>query len=79
MSKREKWIVTTDPARPIREISRDLAARGFKVDQVLDEIGSITGTAAAGKGHALKDIEGVVDVAPDSGIDIGPPGSNPTW
>jgi hypothetical protein len=79
MAESKAWIVTTSPDRPIKEIARDLKEAGFKVGQVLEEIGSITGAAPEDAAKKARSIAGVVDVMPDAPIDIGPPGSPDTW
>jgi hypothetical protein len=79
MPKDKSWIVTTSADRPIGEITKDLKEAGFSVGQVLEEINSITGAAAEGAVEKLRSIKGVVDVSPDTPIDIGPPGSPETW
>jgi hypothetical protein len=79
MADEKGWIVTTSTDRPIDEITRDLKAAGFSVGQVLEEINSITGAAAETSVEKLRSIEGVVDVSPETPIDIGPPGSKDTW
>jgi hypothetical protein len=67
------WIITTDGDRPAADIARDLEAAGMACDQVLAEIGCILGSAEDSCFDALRAVRGVVDVAPDIGIDIGPP------
>ncbi len=42
-------------------------------DQVLGDIGCIIGSADDSCLEALRGVRGVIDVAPDVGIDIGPP------
>ncbi len=79
MAESKGWIVTTSPDRPIKEIAKDLKAAGFTVGQVLEEIGSITGAAAEDVAKRARSIAGVVDVSPDSPIEIGPPGSPDSW
>ena len=73
------WIVTTSGERPAKDVAKDLRAKGFAVDQVLDEIGAITGAADDAVADKLRAVEGVVDVSPDSAIDIGPPDAPTTW
>ncbi len=70
------WIITTDGDRPVADIARDLERAGLAVTLVLDEIGCILGSADDGCLQALTAVRGVIDVAPDIGIDIGPPGSD---
>lgn len=69
-----KWIITTDGDRPVTDIARDLERAGMVCDQVLGEIGCILGSAEDSCAEALRAVRGVIDVAPDVGIDIGPPG-----
>jgi hypothetical protein len=79
MSQKEKWIITTSGDRSLDEIKKDLIDSGFDVDQVLDQIGCITGEASDAIAHQLRNIPGVVDVSPDEPIDIGPPDADVTW
>jgi hypothetical protein len=78
MAKTKKWIVTTSPEQ-ISDVKKRLAEAGFSVDQVLHEIGSITGTASEDVIKKVRSVDGVADVSPDHPIDIGPPDSPVTW
>lgn len=73
------WVVTTSGGRAIKDIARDLEKAGFAVGQVNDEIQSITGAAGAQSVKKLRKISGVIDVSPDTPIDVGPPDSTETW
>ena len=79
MPANKGWIVTTSSDRAIKDIASDLRKAGFSVGHVLEEIGSITGAAAADTITRLRSIPGVVDVSPDRPVDIGPPDSGDTW
>jgi len=79
MPDAKNWIITTSEDRPLSEITSDLKKAGFVVGEVMDAIGSITGTADDQAVTQVRSIPGVVDVAPDAPIDIGPPGSKETW
>ena len=79
MAKGTGWIVTTSSDRPIADIAADLKSAGLTVSQVNDQISSISGTGAAGLKSKLEKVKGVVDVSPNTPIDIGPPGSSDTW
>ena len=79
MAKGKTWIITTSGERPAKDVAKDLKAKGFTVDQVMDEIGTITGAADDAVAAKLRGIDGVTDVSPDSPIDIGPPDSPTTW
>jgi hypothetical protein len=79
MAKSTGWIITTSSDRPIADIAEDLRSAGLTVSQVNDQISSISGTGAAELKSKLQKVKGVVDVAPDTPIDIGPPGSTDTW
>jgi hypothetical protein len=79
MAENKKWIVTTSGKRPIDEVVRDLKSAGFSVDQVLTEIGCVTGSADNDAVQKIRSIPGIQDISPESGIDIGPPDSDITW
>lgn len=70
------WIITTDGDRPVADIARELERAGLAVTLVLDEIGCILGSADDSSVEALRAVRGVIDVAVDVGIDIGPPGAD---
>ena len=79
MAKNKTWIITTSGQRSAKDVAKDLKAKGFTVDQVLDEIGTITGAGDDAVVAKVRKIDGVSDVSPDSPIDIGPPDSPTTW
>jgi len=74
-----EWVITTSGDRPIEEIAGELDRCGFAVDQVLSEVGLITGRAAEDAIAKVRRVAGVVDVSANVSIDIGPPGSPRTW
>ena len=47
-------IVTCSGDRPVHEVVKDLKDAGFQVSQVLDAIGSVTGSAPAKSKNTLK-------------------------
>jgi hypothetical protein len=61
----ETLIVTLSGSHSLGEVTTSLAARGFKVSNVLKEIGVVTGTASAGAMDALRMVPGVADVSKD--------------
>jgi hypothetical protein len=73
------WIVTTSSTRPIEDVVKELTANGFRVKDVLAEIGSITGAASPDDADRARSIDGVLDISPDAPVDIGPPDSPETW
>jgi len=79
MASKTRWIVTTSGTRPLSDLTKNLSETGFDVDQVLDEIGCITGTASDDVANTLRGIPGVADVSPETPIDIGPPDVPETW
>jgi hypothetical protein len=79
MAETRKWVVTTSGDRPLSDVKKELTEAGFAVDQVLDEIGVVTGSAGDDVAERLRSVPGVTDVAPDSSIDIGPPDAPVTW
>ena len=78
MAKAKSWVITTG-GRPIRDIAKDLADAGLVGGQVLEAVGSITGSADDTVVAKLRKVRGVVDVSPDTPIDVGPPDSPDTW
>ncbi len=79
MAKKQKWVVTSSGGRPLKQLSEDLAKLGFQVDNTMDEIGVIAGTADDAVAGKIRGIQGVADVSPDHDVDIGPPDSDKTW
>jgi hypothetical protein len=71
--KNRSMIVTVSDARPIREVVDDLKVAGLHVDQILDSIGIVTGSAHPEAAKRLRGIRGVADVSEDHPVDIGPP------
>ena len=78
MAGQKKWVVTLSGRRPLAEMRSDLEAAGFKIEQALDAIGVITGTAEPDAVSKLRQLEGVESVEQDQEIDIGPP-DGPSW
>ena len=72
-------IVTASAERPIGDVAKDLTKAGFKVSQVLGEIGSIIGSCEPQHLKKLRAIRGVSDVSLSGSVDIGPPDSPKTW
>jgi hypothetical protein len=79
MGEMPTWIVTLDGARPVAEVSAELAKAGFSIGQVLDAIGSIVGTADERTAAKLRSVPGVTEVVRDAPVDIGPPDRPVTW
>lgn len=78
MSSEPEWIVTLAPGSAPAAVARALRQAGFQVEQVLDEIGCITGRASAAVADAARRVPGVDDVAGSGPVDIGPPGAEPS-
>src|SRR5207245_5013919 len=68
-------VITVSGDRAIHDVANDLRAAGLHVDQVLEAIGSVTGSADPKHVERLRKVKGVADVSPDHPIDIGPPGA----
>jgi hypothetical protein len=68
-------VITLSGDRAIHDVANDLRAAGLHVDQVLEAIGSVTGSADPEHVERLRKVKGVADVSHDHSIDIGPPGS----
>jgi hypothetical protein len=79
MSGSKKWIVTSAGDSPLNELKKQLIEKGFTVEQVMNEIGIITGTAEEDVVEKIKKVPGVADISPDTDINIGNPDSPVTW
>lgn len=79
MPQSKRFIVTTDGERPVKDVAKDLREKGFSVDQILDEIGCITGSADESTMEKVRKVRGVTDVSPEGEINIGPPDAPATW
>jgi hypothetical protein len=77
MAKKQKqaFVVTVSGEHGIEKVARALKAKGFEVDQILDAIGVVTGSALPGDVAEMRKIPGVKDVSADHRVDIGPPGA----
>ncbi|MBP5981171.1 MAG: hypothetical protein KA748_13315 [Halomonas sp.] len=73
------WIITISEDQSINEIASRLSDEGLSVRDVLEEIGCITGSADDVTAERLRKVNGVVDIAPDMQLDIGPPDDDETW
>lgn len=73
MTGETRWLVTVSPDRLLSDVARQLPGTGFAVVQVLDEIGCIIGKGGAEAADKVRGLPGVVDVSPDSPVDIGSP------
>ena len=78
MAGQKKWVVTLAGHRPLAKIRSELEAAGFRVEEALEAIGVITGTADEKVIGKLRHVEDVVSVEQDQEIDIGPP-DGPSW
>jgi hypothetical protein len=79
MARKRTWIITTSEERPLRAIAKDVRDAGLEDGHVLEEVGCITGSASERVVAKVRKVRGVVDVSPDSTVDIGPPDSSETW
>ena len=73
------WTVTTSNERPIAEVTQALSKAGFKIDQVLDEIGVVSGRGTPAAIAKLRRLRGIADISPVVSVDVGPPDSPHTW
>jgi hypothetical protein len=71
MSKTRLWIIITDRRRPICEVLRELTDAGLVVGHVLEAIGGITGSAEEKAVENLRKVNGVMNIWPDSCLDVG--------
>ena len=73
MDERKTWVVTISADRPMPDLAKDLTKAGFSVDQMLEEIGSITGIVDEESIEKFRGVCGVFDIVPEVPIDVGPP------
>lgn len=76
MAQGKRWIVTLADGAAAADARRQLAEAGFDVDQVLEEIGVVTGRSGDDIAEKLRQLDSVADVAPEGEVDIGPPDSD---
>jgi hypothetical protein len=76
MTKSKKWIVSTSGDHSLRDVQKQLTDTGFTVEQVLDQIGIIIGSASDEVAARLRTIPGVADVSPDTDVGF-PPAKEP--
>jgi len=79
MNNSKKWIVTATDKSTLGDVKKKLTENGFVVDQVMEEIGCITGSANEDVAKRLRTIAGIADVSPEGDINIGPPDAPTTW
>ncbi len=77
---KKNWIVIASGDRSLTEISEELSGKGFKVGQVLEAIGQITGESSSEVAKEEFKVNGVADIVP-MGDDIQLPGPEEdlTW
>lgn len=74
MSKSKRFVITTSGERSLAKVENDLKKTGFQVNEKLDAIGIIIGSASDDSVEDLRKIAGVADVSEDPPpINIGPP------
>ena len=80
MPTSKRWIITLSSNYSLSDLTEQLQAAGFSVEQVLAAIGSITGTGSDSAAEQARAIPGVADVSPEGPpISIGPPDAPITW
>jgi len=73
------WVVTLAAGDDAAKVASSLERAGFEIDQQMSEIGVITGRSNHEVAERARNLPGVADIAPESPIDIGPPGSPESW
>lgn len=67
------WTVTLAPGTDAQAAVQRLRSAGLQVQDVLAEIGVVTGRATAAQAQRLRGLPGVDDVSGMPGADVGPP------
>ncbi|WP_447528693.1 hypothetical protein [Vreelandella sp. TE19] len=79
MQKVEFWIVTLSSEYSMSDMATHLQEQGLQIKEQLDAIGCITGEADSAAAERIRCLEGVIDIAPDTPLNIGPPDADQTW
>ncbi|MBJ6121643.1 hypothetical protein [Sphingomonas mollis] len=79
MTDVRNWVVTLAEGDDAAAVASSLETAGFRIDQRLAEIGVITGRSTAEVAERARALPGIVDVAPEDVVDIGPPDAPTTW
>ena len=74
-TRHQKATVLLEPGEAKKTVLTRLRAAGFTVEQHLDAIGAVTGSAPATKMQKLKSIKGVKDVQVEQSYQLPPPDS----
>lgn len=72
---RKQYIVTFDPSADPDSVAEDLRSNGLEVDNVMREIGIISGAADDGKLSALRGARSVLDISESGTVGVPPPDS----
>ncbi len=73
------WVITISSDCPIAQTVQELTKAGCSVQDVLAEIGVVIARCDGNSVPALRQLSGVIDVSPETKIDVGPPNSPVTW
>jgi hypothetical protein len=68
-------VITVAPGHDIHAVAAQLSQAGLQVQDKLDAIGSITGSAQSGDIARLKSVPGVADISESTPIQLNPPGT----
>jgi len=74
-----RWIVTLAGDASPEKIAEDLRAKGFVVEQVLGDVGVITGQASDSTVEKLKVLPTLQSIEPDQPIQLPDPSTGITW
>jgi hypothetical protein len=77
MSDPVRVLVSVDPGQPgaVARVANALQALGFQTAEVLDELGTITGSCPEDKLDAIRSVAGVTSVERERGIALPRPDS----
>jgi len=68
---RQALVITVSADHRIHEVAGELRVAGLDIDQVLEAIHVVTGSAHPRSVEQLRGVGGVTDVSPDHPVDIG--------
>ena len=78
MAKDASWVITGNGQRPLPALAKALTGAGAQVQTRLDALGILIVSGSAAQAEHWRRLPGVAAVEADAGVDIGPPGGEPS-
>ena len=78
MADNTTWLVTGNGQQALPKLAQALARAGAQEQSRLDALGILIVSGSAAQAEAWRRLPGVAAVEADAGVDIGPPGADPS-